>query len=77
MKGKVAGIDTNTLLLIGGGAVVVYLLTRKPAAPPVPPVYTPVYTSGSQLPSAGGAGNTTGQYIALGTSLINSLDNFF
>jgi hypothetical protein len=67
-KKRVGKIDTSTMLLVGGAAVALLLLTKK-STPTVPTYVT--------IPSGGGSGISSGQYVTIGTSLINALDDIF
>lgn len=68
---SVGKISTTEMLLIGGGALVVLLLvTKKTTTPVTTPVYVPI-------PSGGGSGLSSQQYVQLGTSLANALSDIF
>jgi hypothetical protein len=64
---KIAGIDTNTLLLVGGGAVALLLLS-KVMSPSVAPA--PVYRT---LIPTGSSGNSTASLITAGGTAISDI----
>lgn len=69
MSRRVGKIDTTTVLLIGGAVAVFLLVNKKPATPAT--VYVPT------VPSGGGSGISTGQYVQLGTSIVDAISNIF
>lgn len=78
-RGKVMGISTNTLLLIGAGAVAVYLITKPKTTFPTSPYPTPypgyppgVYPPGYIPPNTS---NTTTAIAGDIASILGSLFN--
>jgi hypothetical protein len=77
-KKKVAGVDTNTILLVGSAAVAMYFFTRPSSVPayaaPVP-AYNPAY-----LQSISNQGNQTAQDISAGgqaaSNILTAISNF-
>lgn len=78
MRKKIAGIDTNTLLLAGAGAVAVYMLTRPKTT--VYPTTYPTTALQYQQSIAAQQGNSTSSIIAAGGSalgsILNAISNF-
>ena len=69
-KGKILGIDTNTMLLVLGGAAVLYIMTR--------PKYTPPMYARPGYPPSGSSAATTAAEIAAGGAVVSTLiDDLF